>query len=233
MRKRSKQYLAKIEKVSSQDVQSPKEAMKLIKAISNPNFDETVEVHYNLGIDPRHADQQLRGTLQLPKGSGKKVRILAVVKDENVEKAKKAGADEAGCDEVIEKIQKGWLDFDLVIAEPSVMSKVGKVGKILGTKGLMPSPKSGTVTPGFEKAIKEFKSGKVEYRNDKYGIIHVGIGKVSFSEEDLTENFISLYDKISKEKPNKSKGVYLKSISVCTTMSPSVSIETQSIKWKE
>jgi large subunit ribosomal protein L1 len=186
-----------------------------------------------LGIDPRQADQQIRGTLQLPFGSGKVVRIVVIAQGEKIMEAKEAGADEVGSEDLIERIQNGWLDFDLVIATPDMMSKVGRLGRILGARGIMPNPKAGTVTADLKKAIQEFKAGKVEYRNDKSGLIHLSIGRKSFDTESLLRNFEAVYDTIVRIKPSKSKGVYLRSVSLSSTMGPGVFLETQSVKWKE
>ena len=195
-------------------------------------FDESVEIHFNLGIDPRHADQQLRGTHTLPHGTGKSVKLLVIAEGENKEKALKAGADFAGFSEYIEKIQKGWFDFDLIITTPDMMRHLGKLGKVLGSKGLMPSPKSGTVSTDIEKSVVDFKSGKFEYRNDKNGIIHLIVGKASFSEDSLFENIENLFDYFLKIKPQKAKGTYYKSITLCTTQSPSIFLETMKTKWE-
>ena len=229
---RSKAYQKASEAISAELV-SPKEGLEAIKSQVFAKFDETVEVHFNLGIDPRHADQQLRGTINLPHGSGCSIRIAVIAPEAQHEAAKKAGADEVGADDLIEKMQGGWLECDLVIATPEMMSKVGRLGKVLGTRGLMPSPKSGTVTKDLEKTVSEFKSGKIEYRNDKQGLIHTILGKASFTAGQLYENFLAIYDIIVKSKPSKAKGVYLKSISFCTTMGPSVSVEPLKVRWKE
>ena len=231
--KKSKTYIEKSKLIKSESVYSPKEAVNLLKKVSYAKFTESIEVHFNLGIDPRHADQQLRGTFSLPNGTGKTKKVLALVEGEEVEKAKNAGADLAGSDEFIEKIQKGWFDFDVIITKPMMMKKLGKLGRILGSKGLMPNPKTGTVTQDIEKSIKEFKSGKFEYRNDKDGILHVVIGNSSFTEENIVENFISMYEFLLKIKPNKSKGAYFKSISLCSTQSPSILVEPMKVKWSQ
>jgi len=230
---RSKRHSENLTLVESSKAYSPVEAIKLLKQFKTAKFDETIEVHFNLGIDPRHADQQLRGTTSLPHGTGKSITIAVITQGENLQKATKAGADFVGGDDIIEKIAGGWLDFDLLIASPEMMSKVGRLGRTLGTKGLMPNPKAGTVTPDIEKAVQEFKAGKLEYRNDKFGNLHIGIGKHSFSEQQILENFDSIYETVVKIKPSKSKGVYLKSVSLCSSMSPGIAVETQKLKWKE
>jgi large subunit ribosomal protein L1 len=212
---------------------SPNEAIKLVRQTAFAKFDETVEVHFNLGIDPRHADQQLRGTLSLPHGTGKTVRIAVIAQGEKLIEAKDAGADFVGADDLIEKIGTGWFEFDLLIATPDMMAKVGKIGRMLGPKGLMPNPKSGTVTADIKSAVTEFKAGKIEYRNDKTGLIHAPIGKLSFSDEALRENYLAIYDVILKAKPSKSKGVYLRSITLCSTMGMGLKIEPMKTKWKE
>lgn len=229
--KRSKVYNEKIKLIDSEKLYYPKDAVKLLKEVSYAKFKESVEVHFNLGIDPRHADQQLRGTFTLPKGTGKSKKLLVIAEGEDVDKCKAAGADFVGSDEYLEKIQKGWFDFDILITKPMMMRKLGKLGRVLGSKGLMPNPKTGTVTPDLEKAIKEFKSGKFEYRNDKEGILHLVIGNISFNEDDILENFNAIYDFLLKIKPNKSKGAYFKSISLCSTQSPSIFIEPMKVKW--
>lgn len=232
-RGRGKQYEVSAQAIDRSKRYSPKEALSLIKAAAFAKFDESVELHFNLGIDPRQADQQIRGTLQLPFGTGKSVRIVVVAQGEKLMEAKEAGADEVGSDDLIERIQNGWLDFDLMIATPDMMSKVGRLGRTLGARGIMPNPKAGTVTSDLKKAIQEFKAGKVEYRNDKSGLIHLAIGRKSFDLESLFRNFEAVYDTIVRIKPSKSKGVYLRSISLSSTMGPGMFLETQSVKWKE
>ncbi len=230
--KQSKKFKEKSKLVDRTKHYDPAEAMELLKKISYSNFDESVELHFNLGIDPKHADQQLRGTVSLPKGIGKKKKVLVIAEGDDVKRAEENGADYVGSDDYIEKIQGGWFDFDVVISTPSLMKKIGKLGKVLGAKGLMPNPKLGTVTKDIEKAVKEFKSGKFEYRNDKNGIVHMIIGNTSFSEADLVANFNYIYDFLNKIKPNKAKGTYFKSIALCSTQSPSIFIEPLKIKWK-
>lgn len=204
-----------------------KEAVELTVASAKAKFDETVELHVRLGVDSRHADQQVRGAVVLPNGTGKDVRVLAICKGDNVEKALEAGADFAGSDEYVQKIQgEGWMDFDVVIATPDMMGVVGRLGRVLGPRGLMPSPKAGTVTPDVAKAITEAKAGKIEYRLDKTNIIHCPIGKISFGVEKLEENLEALMDAIVKAKPSASKGQYLKSCALASTMGPGVKINT-------
>ena len=205
---------------------SAEEALKVIEKMPKAKFDETVELHVKLGVDSKHADQQVRGTVVLPNGTGKSLKVLVFAKGPKAEEATKAGADYVGAEELIPKIQNdNWFDYDVVVATPDMMGVVGRLGKVLGPKGLMPNPKSGTVTMDVTKAIKEIKSGKVEYRLDKTNIIHLGFGKVSFGAEKLQENYQTIMDAIIKAKPAAAKGQYIKSISISTTMGPGISIE--------
>jgi len=224
--KRSKRYQEVASKINRSEAYTVEDAVKLLKQAANARFDETVEIAMRLGVDPRHADQMVRGTVSLPNGTGKKVRILVFAKGEDVTKAKEAGADYAGLEEYIEKIQKGWLDFDVVVATPEVMSLVGRLGKILGTRGLMPNPKSGTVTLDVSTAVKEIKAGKIDFRVDKAGIVHSGIGKISFDEAQLIENIKTFVITVIKMKPAASKGTYLRSISISSTMGPGIFLDT-------
>ncbi len=201
----------------------PEEAIALVKQTGKAKFDETIELSVRLGVDPRHADQQVRGTVVLPHGTGKKVRVLVFAKGEKAEEAKAAGADYVGDNELADKIKnENWFDFDVAVATPDMMGVVGKIGRILGPKGLMPNPKTGTVTPDVAKAIEEIKAGKVEYRVDKTAIAHVPIGKVSFEEGKLTENLNTLMAAIIRAKPSAAKGTYVKSLYLSSTMGPSV-----------
>ena len=202
------------------------EALDLAVQTGKAKFDETVEVHVKLGVDSRHADQQVRGAVVLPHGTGKKVRVLVFAKADKAQAATDAGADFVGAEEMVAKIQGGWMDFDVVIASPDMMGVVGRLGKVLGPKGLMPSPKAGTVTPDVAKAVKEVKAGKVEYRLDKTNIIHCPIGKVSFGPEKLTENFNAIMGAIVKAKPAAAKGQYIKSCVVASTMGPGIKMST-------
>ena len=201
---------------------------KLIGEIARAKFDETVEAHIRLGVDPRRSDQQVRGAVVLPYGTGKTKRVLVFAKGEKAHEAEEAGADYVGAEDLAEKIKGGWMDFDITVATPDMMSTVGKLGKILGPRGLMPNPKTGTVTFDVAKAIAEIKAGKVEYRVDKTGIVHVPIGKASFGEEKLMANLAVLMDAIVKARPAAAKGAYLKSVSVAATMSPGIFISPQS-----
>lgn len=224
MAKKSKKYLEALEKVPAEEV-CPLEAMKVIKEISTANFDETVTVDLRLGIDTRQADQQLRGTVSLPNGSGKQVRVAVFAEGDAAKAAKEAGADIVGTEELIEQINAGNFDFDAAVATPDQMGKVGKLGKVLGPRGLMPNPKLGTVTNDVAKAINELKGGRVEYRADRYGIAHVVLGKKSFTPEQLAENYGAVYDEVLRMKPAASKGKYVKSITVSSTMSPGVAVD--------
>jgi len=229
--KRGKKYRAVLEKIDRSKLYEPKEALQLVKENAFANFDETVEVHMRLGLDVRQADQQLRGTISLPHGTGKTARILVFAKGEKAKEAQEAGADIVGDDDLVEKIEKeGFLDFDVAIATPDMMKSVSRLGKILGPRGLMPNPKVGTVTMDVGKAVQEFKKGKVEYRTDKSGNIHVPIGKVSFDLDKLYENFVALVTEIIKNKPAAAKGKYIKSVTVASTMGPGIKIDPNSLK---
>ena len=211
-----------IEKTKTYDLE---EAVALVKKTASAKFDETIEAHFRLGVDGRHADQQVRGAVVLPHGTGKTVKVLVFAKGNKVDEALAAGADYAGGDELVPKIQnEGWLDFDVVVATPDMMGVVGRLGRVLGPKGLMPNPKAGTVTMDVTKAINDIKAGKIEYRLDKSNIIHVPIGKASFTEEQLTDNFQTLIDAVVKAKPAAAKGQYIKSLVVASTMGPSVKL---------
>jgi len=224
--KRSKRYIEISKKIDRNIEYGLDDAVKILKESSKAKFNETIEIAMRLGIDPKHADQMVRGTLTLPNGTGKSVKILVLTKGPNVKAAEEAGADYSGLEEYVEKIQKGWLEFDVVIASPDVMSVVGRLGKILGTRGLMPNPKSGTVTADIANAVKEFKAGKIDFRVDKAGIIHSGIGKTSFDGVQLVENIRVFINTIIKMKPSAAKGTYLKSISISSTMGPGIFLDT-------
>lgn len=224
-----KKYKRNCEKIINKKAYSTAEAFELLNSFEKAKFDETVELHVRLGVDSRHADQQVRGAVVLPNGTGKKVKVLAFAKNDQIDDAKAAGADYVGGAELAEKIQKeNFLDFDVVVASPNMMNVVGKLGKILGPKGLMPSPKAGTVNVDVAKAVREIKAGKIEYRLDKTNIIHCPIGKVSFGSKKLMENFNTVIEAISKAKPSASKGKYFKSCFITTTMSPSIKVNTAS-----
>lgn len=226
MAKQGKRLVAVAQKVEKLKLYAPQEALALVIETKSAKFDETVDIAFRLGVDPKHADQQIRGTVILPHGTGKIVRTLVITQGENVEKALAAGADYAGSDEYITKISGGWFDFDVVIATPDMMPKLGRLGKVLGTKGMMPNPKSGTVTTDVAKTVEEFKKGKIAYRVDKFGSIHLPLGKVSFAPEKIAENFKTVVDAIIKAKPATSKGVYLRSVAISLTMGPGIKIDT-------
>ncbi len=230
MAKKGKRYLEALKKYDSLKEYPLDEALSVLKDIAYAKYDETVEVHMRLGVDPKHSDQIVRGSVSLPKGTGKTVRVLVFAKGEKVKEAEDAGADYVGADDFAQKIAKeGWLDFDKVIATPDMMGVVGKLGKILGPRGLMPNPKIGTVTFDVGDAVKRSKAGEIEFRVDKTANIHAGVGKKSFENEALKENIVVLYDAIMKAKPASSKGKYIKSMYLATTHSPSVRVSVQSI----
>ena len=226
MKKRSKKYLEAFKKITPNKYYSIEEALGLVKEVAFANFDETVELAFKLGVDPRHADQMIRGALALPAGTGAKVRVVVITSGDKIEKAEQAGADFVGSDDLIQKIQGGWLDFDRVIASPEMMGKIGRVARLLGPRGLMPNPKLGTVTMDVENAVKEQKAGKVEYRTEKSGIIHVPIGKKSFDVPKLKENYLAITGAIVKAKPASAKGTYMQSLTISTTMGPGIRIDT-------
>ena len=225
MPKRGKKYQESAKLVDRSNLYDVNEALDLVTKTAKANFDETVELAVRLGVDPRHADQQVRGTVVLPNGTGKEVKVLVLAKGDKIKEAEAAGADFAGGEELVEKIQnENWFGFDVIIATPDMMGVVGKIGRVLGPKGLMPNPKSGTVTFDVEQAVKEVKAGKVEYRVDKAAIINVPIGKVSFGADKLAENFKTIADAIIKAKPASAKGRYLKSVTVSSTMGPGIRV---------
>lgn len=225
MPKRGKKYQESAKIVDKINLYDPNEAMDLMVKTAKAKFDETVEAHIRLGVDSRHADQQVRGAIVLPHGTGKTKKVLVFAKGDKVKEAENAGADYVGAEDMVEKIQKeNWFEFDVVVATPDMMGLVGRLGRVLGPKGLMPNPKSGTVSFDVEKAVKEIKAGKVEYRLDKTNIIHVPIGKASFGAEKLNENFQTLMEAIVKAKPAAAKGQYLRSVSVSSTMGPGIKI---------
>ena len=227
MAKISKKRKAANAKVDADKEYQLEDAMALIKEVNTAKFDASIDLHVRLGVDPRKADQAIRGTVTLPHGTGKTKKVLVLCTPDKEEEAKAAGADYVGLDEYIQKIQQGWTDVDVIIAAPNVMAQVGRVGRILGPRGLMPNPKSGTVTPNVAGAVTEVKGGKIAFRVDKYGIIHSTVGRVSFSAEKLTENANELLQTISRLKPSSAKGAYFKSISVASTMSPGIRIEAK------
>ncbi|HHX60473.1 MAG TPA: 50S ribosomal protein L1 [Epulopiscium sp.] len=225
--KRGKKYNEAAKLVDRSNAYSPQEAFDLVQKVATAKFDETVEAHIKLGVNSRHADQQVRGAVVLPHGTGKTVRVLVFAKGDKVDEAKAAGADFVGGEDLIPKIQnEGWFEFDIIVATPDMMGVVGRLGRVLGPKGLMPNPKAGTVTMDVAKAVAEIKAGKIEYRLDKANIVHVPLGKVSFGTDKLKDNFQTLMNAIIKAKPSAAKGQYLRSISVSSTMGPGVKITT-------
>lgn len=223
--KRSKAYRAAAEKVNLDQLYSPEEALALVASGASAKFDETVDVAIRLGVDPKKADQMVRGTVNLPHGTGKTARVLVFATGEKAEAAREAGADEVGDDDLIAKVQGGYLGFDSVVATPDMMGKVGRLGRVLGPRGLMPNPKTGTVTMDVAKAVSDIKGGKIEFRTDRYANLHFLIGKVSFGSEKLAENYFAALDEILRLKPNAAKGRYLRKITVSSTMGPGVQID--------
>lgn len=229
MAKKSKQYQAALEKVDRNKLYTPTEAITLAKEIDFAKFDATVEVSYNLNIDVKKADQQIRGAMVLPNGTGKTQTVVVVAQGAKAEEARAAGADFVGDADIIEKINGGWLDFDVMVATPDMMGQVGRLGRVLGPKGLMPNPKTGTVTMDVNKAVEEIKAGKVNYRADKAGIVNVPIGKVSFSTEKLVENFKALHEELIRVKPSGAKGRFITNLTLTTTFGPGIKIDAQTI----
>ena len=229
MPKHGKRYRAALAQVERQRLYEPEEALAKVKELASARFDETVEVALRLGVDPRHADQVVRGTVTLPHGTGRPVRVLVFAKGEPAKAAEAAGADVVGAEELAERIQQGWLDFDVAIATPDMMGLVGRLGRILGPRGLMPNPKTGTVTFDVADAVREFKAGKVEFRTDKAGNVHVPIGKVSFTVEQLKENLDALVDAVIRAKPAAAKGQYIRSVTVSSTMGPGIRIRPTAV----
>ena len=225
----SKRYNSNFEKINRDKEYSLEEAAELLVNFSHPKFDESVELAINLGVDPKHADQIVRGTVALPNGIGKDIKVLVFARDDLAEEAKNAGADFVGADDMVEKVKGGWTDIDVVVAAPDMMAEVGKLGKILGPRGLMPNPKIGTVTKDIAKAVTEVKAGKIEFRVEKNGIIHNIIGKVSFSKEKIVENAKVFVNAILKAKPQAAKGVYMKKVTMTSTMGPGIKLDKSSI----
>lgn len=225
MAKKSKRYTEAAALIENGRLYSAEEAIELVKKTSNVKFDASVDVAFNLGLDVRQADQQLRGAVVLPHGTGKTKKVLVVAEGEKAQEAKDAGADIVAGKEILEDIKKGWLDFEVMIATPNMMAELGKLGRILGPKGLMPNPKTGTVTMDVAKAVQETKAGKVTYRTDKDGNVHLPIGRVSFTDEQLIENFKTINELLVKSKPSSAKGTYMKNVVISTTMGPSVKVQ--------
>ena len=225
----SNRYTNNFKTIDRNSVYSLNDAVKLIKSSSPAKFDETIDICMNLGVDPRHADQIVRGTVSMPNGTGKDVSILVLAKGDSVDKAKEAGADFAGSDEFLEKIKSGWTDVDVIIATPEMMPELGKHGRVLGPRGLMPNPKTGTVTNDVEKAVKEVKSGKIEFKVEKNGIVHAGVAKMSFDEDKIAQNISTFISAINKAKPSGVKGVYIKKVTISSSMGPGVKIDYEKI----
>jgi large subunit ribosomal protein L1 len=230
MPQRGKKYIDATRRFDRAKVHSPVEAIELIKSVSKRNFDETVEAAFRLGVDPRKADQMIRGAVSLPNGTGKSVRVAVFAQGPGAQEAKDAGADVVGSDDLVERIQGGFLDFDIAIATPDLMGKVGKLGRLLGPRGLMPNPKTGTVTQDVAKAVSDFKGGRIEYRTDRYGNVHMPIGKASFTQQALVENYQAGLDELLRVKPAAAKGRYLKSITISSTMGPGVRVDPTKIR---
>lgn len=230
MPKHGKHYRAGIATYDKDELHSPLAAMKIVKQVATAKFDETVEAHFRLGVDTRQADQQVRGSVSLPHGTGKNVRVAVFAEGDKAREAEAAGADVVGSDDLVAKIEAGFFDFDAAVATPDMMGKVGKLGKALGPRGLMPNPKLGTVTMNVAQIITELKAGRVEYRADKFGIAHVVLGRVSFDEKQLVENYATLLDEILRAKPSSSKGKYIKSITVASTMGPGVKVDPSLVR---
>lgn len=232
MAKKGKRYVDTVKLVDRTKVHAIEEAVELVKKTATAKFDESVEVAFRLGVDPKKADQQIRGAIVLPNGTGKTQRVLVFAKGEKAKEAEAAGADYVGDAEFINKINQGWFEFDVVVATPDMMAEVGKLGRVLGPKGLMPNPKTGTVTFEVEKAVNDIKAGKVEYRVDKAGNIHVPIGKVSFDNQKLVENLTTMIEQIQKVKPSASKGTYMKNVAIASTMGPGIKIDPSTVSAK-
>jgi large subunit ribosomal protein L1 len=230
MAKKGKKYTAAASLIDANKEYSLEEACQLIKKTATTKFDASVDVDVRLGVDPRHADQMVRGTVSLPHGTGKTIRVLAIVNPSKQDEAREAGADHVGLDDYMDKLESGWTDVDVIVATPDVMGKLGKLGKVLGPRGLMPNPKSGTVTMDVGNAIRDVKAGKIDFRVDKYGILHSGVAKASFSENAIYENVNAFLQTVVKLKPSSSKGTYVKSVFISTTMGPSIQINRSNIQ---
>ena len=228
-KQRSRKYLAALEQVDRTKDYNALEALELVKEIDYANIDSMIEVAYKLGVNPKHADQQIRGALVLPNGTGRTQTVVVFAEGEKAEAAKEAGADYVGSSDLVEKIEGGWLDFDVVVASPDMMAQVGRLGRVLGPKGLMPNPKTGTVTPDVADAVKDIKAGQVAYRIDNQSNLHVPLGKVNFDAQALRENFAAVHEMVLREKPASAKGIYLKSVTIASTFGPGVKINPASI----
>jgi large subunit ribosomal protein L1 len=225
MARHGKKYLEAAKLVDREKLYDPKEAVELVKATTYVSFDASIEVHLRLGVDPRHADQMVRGTVVLPHGTGNVVRVVVFAQGEKAQEALRAGADEVGTEDLVKKIEAGWLEFDVALATPDTMGQVGKLGKILGRRGLMPNPKSGTITFDIERAVREVKSGRVEFKADKAGIVHVSAGKSSFEPDALVANLATLLDAVNRAKPTGAKGHYLRGLTIASTMGPGIRVD--------
>ncbi|MFI5046336.1 MAG: 50S ribosomal protein L1 [Acidimicrobiia bacterium] len=226
MAKKGKKYQDAMRRYDRERIYSPTEGLDLVKSLASRNFDETVEASFRLGVDPRKADQMIRGTVSLPHGTGKQARVVVFAAGDAAREAEQAGADVVGADDLVKRVEEGFLDFDVAIATPDLMAQVGKLGRTLGPRGLMPNPKTGTVTNDVGKTVEEFKAGKVEYRTDRYGNVHVPVGKASFEPEKLVQNYHAVLDELMRAKPASAKGRYLKAISASSTMGPGVKLDT-------
>jgi large subunit ribosomal protein L1 len=229
MAKHGKKYQDAAKLVDRERIYMPDEAAELVKQTTTVNFDATIEVHLRLGVDPRHADQMVRGTVVLPNGTGKTVRVAVFAQGEKAQEALRAGADEVGSEDLVKKIEAGWLEFDVALAAPDTMGMVGRLGKILGRRGLMPNPKSGTITFDLERAIKEVKAGRVEFKVDKAGIVHVAVGKASFAAEELVANLATLIDSINRARPAGAKGHYIRGLTIASTMGPGIRVDVPAL----
>ncbi|MFZ5854083.1 MAG: 50S ribosomal protein L1 [Chloroflexota bacterium] len=229
MGRHGKKYLEAAKLVEPDRLYPPREAVELVRRTSTVNFDATIEAHLRLGVDPRHADQMVRGTVVLPHGTGKVVRVAVFAQGEKAQEALRAGADEVGAEDLVKKIEAGWLEFDVALATPDTMGLVGRLGKILGRRGLMPNPKSGTITFDIERALKEVKAGRVEFKVDKGGLIHVAIGKASFEPEALLDNLAALVDAVNRARPSGAKGQYLRSLTIASTMGPGIRVDLPAV----
>lgn len=227
---KGKRYVDATRRFGRDQLHSPGEAVDLVKSLAHGGFDETVELAVRLGVDPRRADQIVRGTVSLPSGTGKQVRVVAFATGDDAEQARAAGADVVGADDLVQRVQDGFLDFDVAIASPSLMGQVGRLGRVLGPRGLMPNPKTGTVTTDVGRAVTEFKGGRVEYRTDRYGNVHVPVGKVSFDRTQLLRNYRALVDELQRAKPAASKGRYVRSVTLSSTMGPGVKVDPNRVR---
>jgi large subunit ribosomal protein L1 len=233
MTRQGKKYTDAMRRYDRERIYAPTEAFDLVKSLASRNFDETVEAAFRLGVDPRKADQMIRGTVSLPHGTGKQARVVVFAAGDAAREAEQAGADVVGADDLVKRVEDGFLDFDVAIATPDLMAQVGKLGRTLGPRGLMPNPKTGTVTNDVGKTVEEFKAGKVEYRTDRYGNVHVPIGKASFDAEKLVENYHSVLDELLRAKPASAKGKYLRAVSASSTMGPGVKLDTAVLRAEE